>query len=1059
MQPPLKTNKSQKSLLPKISLKWVLIIPFVAQIVGAVGLVGYFSYRSGEESINQLTKEITTQTTKNVVQYLDNYLATPVLINRINADSFRLGNIPLDHSTKLEQYLFYTQLQQFPTVSHIMVGTETGVFQVANRNPAPSLLRSNPVKLSQIEVYKIDQNGNKTALLQTIDQFNLKKRPWYETAVKAGKPLRVPIFQLSDNTDLSLNSSHPIYDQKTGKLLGVFSAASDLTFLRKFIANLQVGRTGQVFIMERNGLLIGTSTPELPFIKKQQNGKIIIEQIKAIDSKNLLIKATRRYLLNKFSNFNQIKNTLILDFLIENKNKQIVQIVPYKDKLGLDWLIVVVVPETDFIAQIQENNHKTILLCLLTFCTATGLVILTARRITRPILQISKATESLAKGEFNQPFSENQIIKEIQTLATSFNVMLTQVHQSFERVEIALKESKEKYKTLFETFPIGISITDTTGKILESNPSSEKILGISNEEQNKRTYDDPVWQIIRPDGSEMPVEEYASVRALKENCFIDNVEMGIIQPHGHIKWISVSAVPIPLSEYGVAIAYIDITERKKAEQILLASETRYRQVVEQQTDFILRSEPDTTITFANESLCFALGCTLEQILGQKWLDFADPNDLQSTLYKLSVLRPENPTFRTANRDRRGNGQIGWTEWINQGIFDDQGQLIEIQSVGRDITDLKKVELALRESDARWQLAVEGAGDGTWDWNPQTNEVHFSKQWKAMLGYEESEISNHLDEWVSRVHPEDLGPCYEDIAKYLRGETKIYQNEHRMLCKNGTYKWILDRGQVIERNAKGEPIRFIGTHSDISDRKITQLELQKNEAIFRRLSENIPGMIYQYIVYADGRDQFTYMSQKCLEIYEIEPKNDLENSHLIWQLVHPEDAPTLQQEVMISARELQRFFSEHRLIMHQGQIKWIQANAKPQKQPNGDIIWDGLILDISERKKVEIALQNSETRFQKLASSSPGAIYILAQRFDGSTYFEYVSSVIKDICEVTSQQILENANLCFDQIHPDDRPGYQEAVTHSKENLLPFQHEWRIITPSKKLKWVQANSRP
>ncbi|BAQ59746.1 circadian input kinase A [Geminocystis sp. NIES-3708] len=561
-----KSPQSQSHL--GISLKWLLIVPFMVQIVGAVGLVGYLSYKSERDSIEELIIEIHRETTNNVVQYLDNYLATPVLINRINAEAFYEGLLKLDNIPQLERYLF-RQLQQFPTVSHIMVGTEAGIFRVANRNPSPSLLRANPVQPNQVYVYKVDEKGNPIGVINTFKAFKLQTRPWYKNAVKAGKPTAIPIFQLSDNTDLSLNSSHPIYDQKTGKLLGVFSAASDLNFFRKFIANLKVGKNGRVFIVDKDGFLIGNSTQYLPFHKIEKNGKIILEKIKAVDSEDYLIQSTSIYINDKFQSFGILSKKIQFDFFTENeRHRQFVQVIPYHHNLTKDWFIVVVVPESDFTARIEKNNQQTILLSFLTFVTTTGIGIFTARKITLPVSKISEASKSLAEGELEQFLSEDSMITEIKLLSTSFNEMSKQIQQSFDNVEIALQESEEKYKTLFNTLPIGVSITNSQGKIIESNPASEKILQIPVEEATSQTYDSPQWKIMREDGSPMPSEEYPSVRALKENRHIQNVENSIIAPNGNISWISISVAPIPIENYGVAITYIDITKRKKAEKIL-----------------------------------------------------------------------------------------------------------------------------------------------------------------------------------------------------------------------------------------------------------------------------------------------------------------------------------------------------------------------------------------------------------------------------------------------------------------------------------------------------------
>jgi len=142
----------------------------------------------------------------------------------------------------------------------------------------------------------------------------------------------------------------------------------------------------------------------------------------------------------------------------------------------------------------------------------------------------------------------------------------------------------------------------------------------------------------------------------------------------------------------------------------------------------------------------------------------------------------------------------------------------VVSTVRDVSErLRQVE-ALRASEQRWQFALEGAGDGLWDWNLVTNEVFFSRQWKRMLGYDEGDVAASLDEWDRRVHPDDKPGAYADIQRHVRGETPMYQNEHRLRCKDGSYRWILDRGLIVSRDADGKPLRMIGTHTDITERK-------------------------------------------------------------------------------------------------------------------------------------------------------------------------------------------------------------------------------------------------
>lgn len=131
------------------------------------------------------------------------------------------------------------------------------------------------------------------------------------------------------------------------------------------------------------------------------------------------------------------------------------------------------------------------------------------------------------------------------------------------------------------------------------------------------------------------------------------------------------------------------------------------------------------------------------------------------------------------------------------------------------------------------LALEGNRDGLWDWNAVTNEVHFSPRWKAILGFEDQELEGTLAEWDSRIHPEDRDAVYADLNRHLMGETDFYENEHRLRAKDGSYRWVLDRGKVLTWTEDGDPLRVVGTHTDITRRKTLELE---RERLLRELQE-------------------------------------------------------------------------------------------------------------------------------------------------------------------------------------------------------------------------------
>ena len=147
-----------------------------------------------------------------------------------------------------------------------------------------------------------------------------------------------------------------------------------------------------------------------------------------------------------------------------------------------------------------------------------------------------------------------------------------------------------------------------------------------------------------------------------------------------------------------------------------------------------------------------------------------------------------------------------------------------KNLSAEISERKRAQESLRLSEERWQFALEGAGDGVWDWDMQTNQATFSHHWKKMIGYAEDEFENSIDAWNQHIHPNDIEPTFAAMQDYFDGKSKQYIVEYRLRCKDGRWKWILARGKVVDRDEKGRPLRMIGTHTDISERKQAEEEL-------------------------------------------------------------------------------------------------------------------------------------------------------------------------------------------------------------------------------------------
>ncbi|HEY9828581.1 MAG TPA: GAF domain-containing protein [Stenomitos sp.] len=210
----------------------------------------------------------------------------------------------------------------------------------------------------------------------------------------------------------------------------------------------------------------------------------------------------------------------------------------------------------------------------------------------------------------------------------------------------------------------------------------------------------------------------------------------------------------------------------------------------------------------------------------------------------------------------------------------------------------RFEKALNQSEARWQFALEGAGDGIWDWNLQDNTVFFSRQWKAILGLAEEDEVNSRTAWESRIHPDDRDPCNTRIQGYLQGETATYQNEHRIQCKDGSYKWVLDRGTVMEWSADGAPQRMIGIYTDISDRKAAETILRKSEATLQETQEICHLGSWEM----ELPSQTITWSQELFRMFRCDPNQAAPSFAEILQKLHPDDRQHLEECIAMAITE-------------------------------------------------------------------------------------------------------------------------------------------------------------
>ncbi|MBD2025292.1 sensor histidine kinase [Leptolyngbya sp. FACHB-711] len=466
--------KPLASLSKRVPLRAILIIPFLLQIVAIVGVTGYLSYRNGQDAVRDLVSQLEREASDRTRQTLETYLRIPQIVTEMNADNVRLGLLDFENISSLEPYL-WEQFQQFsnqpfnptsssdqrcfkPTTAQpsgltfIALATETGSYIDIGYNIDNQLeLSIRDIRRDGIlRVWSLNQWGRRIKLTQTVPTYDPRRRPWYQSAVQAGSLVWVdPYYTVTDNAPV-ISADRPFSDRQ-GNLLGVADATLSLAGIGQFLCDLKVGSTGQIFILEPDGDLIATSTGEKPFRLEEQEKKLINVR----DSQNSLTRATASFLQRSYGNLSNISRSQEFEFH-ENGKRRFVKVQPFPgiDRRsgfrGLDWLVVVVIPEEEFMAKINANTRITILLCLIALLVAIALGIATSRWIARPILEMSRAAEALAEGDWDR---EVQIQRsgELGTLAGAFNHMrhqLKQSHQQLAEYSQGLEQKNKQLETL-----------------------------------------------------------------------------------------------------------------------------------------------------------------------------------------------------------------------------------------------------------------------------------------------------------------------------------------------------------------------------------------------------------------------------------------------------------------------------------------------------------------------------------------------------------------------------------------------------------------------------------
>jgi diguanylate cyclase (GGDEF)-like protein/PAS domain S-box-containing protein len=412
------------------------------------------------------------------------------------------------------------------------------------------------------------------------------------------------------------------------------------------------------------------------------------------------------------------------------------------------------------------------------------------------------------------------------------------------RVELALKESEQQYRSLLENLSVGVVVHRPDTTVVMANAMAAHLLGLTLDQMLGKAAFDPDWCFVREDGTTMPPEEYPVNLVLTAGEPLRNSVGGVRHPgRAEPTWVICNAYPTRDAEGNIlqaVVTFADITQRKQAELAL-----QRRKAMLERTENLTRVasfewEVDANIvTWSPEMFRLfgrdpALG--VPNLEGQAQL--YTPESTQTLFDAVSKAVADGTPYTIELMTVQPDGEE--RPCIAKGFpeRDAKGRVVRLVGLVQDITERKQAEVALLASEERWKFAIEGAGDGLWDWNVQTGEAYYSPRYKQMFGYADADFGSTSDEWSKRVHPDDAPGVMAALQPYMEGKPGSATVEFRMLCKDGSWMWTMGRGMVVQRDADGKPLRMIGTNSDITERMRAQEKLQLAAGVFTHALEGI-----------------------------------------------------------------------------------------------------------------------------------------------------------------------------------------------------------------------------
>jgi PAS domain S-box-containing protein len=374
---------------------------------------------------------------------------------------------------------------------------------------------------------------------------------------------------------------------------------------------------------------------------------------------------------------------------------------------------------------------------------------------------------------------------------------------------------------------------------------------------------------------------------------------------------------------------------------------------------IFQANPRGELQYVNARWCRLAGQSPAEALGRGWLQSVHPED------RLRVQREAETAFKQDDAFHCHYRLAGSSRTVRVAAerLPDGAGWVGTLSAGEEDHAVE----ALRKSEERFRLVTRASSDSIYDWNLKTNDLYWSAGYKSQFGGDSAEITTTIHEWEQRVHPEDLQRIHDSLYGFVQRGGEQWYEEYRFRRADGTYAMVWDRGYLM-RDADGTPSRMIGAMLDVTAFKQAEAKARDAEAKLRKIAARVPGMVFQFKLYPDGRATVPFVSDGVRQIYGISPEEVGTDAEILNRLTHPDDRAFVAESIAASAASLRPWHQEYRIVLPNGEIKWVLGSSVPDtvRDSEGAIVWHGFVTDISERKELEHRL--AIARDEALAAS-------------------------------------------------------------------------------------------